>query len=112
MADAIYVFDFDSTLVRVETLEVLADIALEGSPDAAAVRTEIARLTDQAMAGDLPFGEALRRRLALLPSVRRTWPSSRPTPPTSSSCQAASARSSRPSPSGWASRPSGCCATT
>jgi len=67
MADATYIFDFDSTLVRVETLEVLADIALEGSPDAGAVRAEIARLTDQAMGGDLPFGEALRRRLALLP---------------------------------------------
>ena len=67
MADATYVFDFDSTLVRIETLEALADIALEGSPDAAAVRAEIARLTDQAMAGELGFCEALRRRLALLP---------------------------------------------
>ena len=57
-----YVFDFDSTLVRIETLEVLADIALAGAPDAAAIRAEVAALTDQAMAGDLPFGEALRRR--------------------------------------------------
>lgn len=70
MADATYVFDFDSTLVRIETLEALADIALEGSPDAADVRGEIARLTDQAMAGELGFGEALRRRLALLPLTR------------------------------------------
>ncbi|PZO07244.1 MAG: phosphoglycerate dehydrogenase [Alphaproteobacteria bacterium] len=61
------VFDFDSTLVRVETIEVLADIALDGRADAAEVRTEIGRLTDQAMAGELAFGEALRRRLALLP---------------------------------------------
>lgn len=67
MADATYVFDFDSTLVRVETLELLADLALAGAPDAETVRAEIARLTDQAMGGDLPFGEALRRRLALLP---------------------------------------------
>ncbi len=65
-----YVFDFDSTLVRIETLEVLADLALAGRPDAAAVQAEIARLTDAAMAGDLPFGEALRRRLALLPLTR------------------------------------------
>ena len=70
MADATYVFDFDSTLVRVETLEALADLAREGPPDAANVRAEIARLTDQAMAGELPFGEALRRRLALLPLTR------------------------------------------
>ena len=61
------VFDFDSTLVRVETLEALADIALDGRADAEDVRAEIGRLTDQAMAGDLGFGEALRRRLALLP---------------------------------------------
>lgn len=61
------VFDFDSTLVRIETLEALADLALAGAPDAAQTRAEIARLTDQAMAGEVPFGEALRRRLSLLP---------------------------------------------
>lgn len=65
-----YVFDFDSTLVRIETLEALADIALADAPDAAAIRAEVAVLTDQAMAGDLPFGEALRRRLDLLPLTR------------------------------------------
>jgi D-3-phosphoglycerate dehydrogenase / 2-oxoglutarate reductase len=65
-----YVFDFDSTLVRIETLEVLAEIALAGAPNAAAVRAEISALTNAAMAGDLPFGEALRRRLALLPLTR------------------------------------------
>ena len=65
-----YVFDFDSTLVRIETLEALADIALAGVPDAAAIRAEVAALTDQAMTGDLPFGEALNRRLSLLPLTR------------------------------------------
>ena len=71
MSDAAtYIFDFDSTLVRIETLEALADIALAGPPDAAEVRAEIARLTDQAMAGEIGFGEALRRRLALLPLTR------------------------------------------
>lgn len=67
---ATYVFDFDSTLVDFETLEVLADIALEGSPEAEAVRTRIARLTDRAMTGDIAFGEALTRRLGLLPLKR------------------------------------------
>ena len=70
MADATFVFDFDSTLVRIETLEALADIALAGAPDAQAVRAEIERLTDQAMAGEVDFGAALRRRLALLPLTR------------------------------------------
>ena len=58
------IFDFDSTLVGFETLEALADVALDGAPDAEAVRSEIAALTDRAMAGEIPFGEALRRRLA------------------------------------------------
>ncbi len=65
-----FVFDFDSTLVRIETLEALADIALDGSPDAAAVRAQIADLTDKAMSGEIGFGEALRQRLALLPLTR------------------------------------------
>jgi D-3-phosphoglycerate dehydrogenase len=65
-----FVFDFDSTLVRIETLEALADIALAGDPNAEAVRAEIAKLTDQAMSGELDFGAALRRRLALLPLTR------------------------------------------
>ncbi|QQQ18741.1 phosphoglycerate dehydrogenase [Brevundimonas vitis] len=68
MTDApTFIFDFDSTLVRIETLEALADIALAGRPEAEATRAEIARLTDAAMNGQIGFGEALRRRLALLP---------------------------------------------
>nr|WP_298745591.1 phosphoglycerate dehydrogenase [uncultured Brevundimonas sp.] len=70
MADPIFVFDFDSTLVRIETLEALADLALAGAADGDAIRAEISRLTDQAMAGEIAFGEALRRRLALLPLTR------------------------------------------
>ncbi|RZJ17135.1 MAG: phosphoglycerate dehydrogenase [Brevundimonas sp.] len=69
-APAFFVFDFDSTLVTFETLEALADLALDGDVGAAEVRAEIARLTDQAMNGELDFGEALRRRLALLPLTR------------------------------------------
>jgi len=34
-AHTTYVFDFDSTLVRIETLEALADVALDGAPHAA-----------------------------------------------------------------------------
>jgi len=64
------IFDFDSTLVGFETLEVLAELALEGAPEAGAVRAEIAALTDQAMSGVLSFDEALTRRLTLLPLTR------------------------------------------
>ena len=64
------IFDFDSTLVQFETLEALADLALAGDPTAASVRAQIAALTDQAMAGEIDFGHALRQRLALLPLTR------------------------------------------
>ena len=60
------VLDFDSTLVKVETLDALADMVLSESVEADAIRTRVARLTDQAMAGDIDFGEALKRRLELL----------------------------------------------
>jgi len=65
-----WVFDFDSTLVDFETLEALAGLALEGHPDASSIQAEIGRLTDLAMAGEMPFAEALKRRLALLPLTR------------------------------------------
>ncbi len=65
-----FVFDFDSTLVRIETLEALADLALAGASYAESTRAEIGRLTDQAMAGEIGFGDSLRRRLAMLPLTR------------------------------------------
>ena len=64
------IFDFDSTLVRIETLEALADIALAGVEGADAIRAQIASLTDRAMAGEMDFGTALKARLALLPLTR------------------------------------------
>jgi D-3-phosphoglycerate dehydrogenase len=70
MSAPTFVFDFDSTLVRFETLEALAQIALADAPDREARAAEIARLTDAAMAGEIDFGEALRRRLALLDLTR------------------------------------------
>jgi D-3-phosphoglycerate dehydrogenase len=61
-----FIVDFDSTLVRVEGLEVLAEVALQGEPDGEDRRRRIAALTDQAMSGELAFEEALAHRLALL----------------------------------------------
>ena len=70
MTSPVFIFDFDSTLVRIETLEALADIALSDAPDAAAKKAEIASLTDQAMTGQVDFGTALRRRVDLLALTR------------------------------------------
>jgi phosphoserine phosphatase len=57
-AKRLIVMDVDSTLVQGEVVERLAEQAGCGA--------EVAQITEQAMAGDLDFAEALRRRVALL----------------------------------------------
>lgn len=56
--------DVDSTLVQGELIEALADRA--GCGD------EVARITGEAMAGDMDFEESLRRRVALLEGLPAT----------------------------------------
>jgi len=70
MISPVFIFDFDSTLVRIETLEALAELALKDAPDAAERKARIAALTDDAMNGRIGFGEALKQRLDLL-ALRR-----------------------------------------
>jgi D-3-phosphoglycerate dehydrogenase / 2-oxoglutarate reductase len=60
-----YIFDFDSTLIRLESLDELARIALGGQPEQAARVAKLQRITSMGMTGNLSFGESLRRRLAL-----------------------------------------------
>jgi len=64
------IFDFDSTLVDFETLDVLAELSLADAPDAAERGARVAELTDRAMAGEVAFVDALKQRLALLPITR------------------------------------------
>jgi D-3-phosphoglycerate dehydrogenase len=61
-ADLRFILDFDSTLVRVETLELMAEL----TPDAAKTRTRIRELTDAAMGGRMDFRSALKERLDVL----------------------------------------------
>lgn len=61
------IFDFDSTLVTIETLDKLANIALAGAPDRDAQVAAIEDITRQGMLGEIGFGESLSRRLAELP---------------------------------------------
>ena len=55
---ATIIIDFDSTLVQVESLEDLAAIALADAPNHQERIETITELTNQAMAGTLPFDEA------------------------------------------------------
>jgi len=57
-AKRLIVLDVDSTLIRDEVIELIADEVDRGA--------EVAAITARAMAGELDFGESLRSRVALL----------------------------------------------
>lgn len=65
-----FILDFDSTIVRVEALEELAEISLAKHPKREERMEQIRALTTQAMEGKLSFTESLRERLALLEAHR------------------------------------------
>ena len=60
------IFDFDSTLLRLETIEVLADFALKGNSQKEMILDEIKKTTSLAMSGKILFSVALKRRISLL----------------------------------------------
>ncbi|PHS09165.1 MAG: phosphoglycerate dehydrogenase [Kordia sp.] len=61
-----YVFDFDSTLTRVEALDILAEITLAKNPQKDEVIKEIIDITNKGIDGDISFTESLERRIKLL----------------------------------------------
>ncbi|WP_223170144.1 phosphoglycerate dehydrogenase [Maribacter aquimaris] len=61
-----YVFDFDSTLTRVEALDVLAEMTLQGKPNREEIIGEIQRITNLGIDGDISFTESLEQRIKLL----------------------------------------------
>lgn len=61
-----FIIDFDSTLTRVEALDVMAEISLKNHPDKTVIKKQISELTDLAMSGQMPFRESLEKRLLLL----------------------------------------------
>jgi D-3-phosphoglycerate dehydrogenase len=61
-----YVFDFDSTLTRVEALDVLAEMTLEGKSNKEEIIKEIQNITNLGIDGDISFTESLERRIKLL----------------------------------------------
>ncbi|MEQ8421093.1 MAG: phosphoglycerate dehydrogenase [Arenibacter algicola] len=61
-----YVFDFDSTLTRVEALDVLAEITLNGRADKDDIIREIQKITNLGIDGDISFTQSLEKRINLL----------------------------------------------
>jgi D-3-phosphoglycerate dehydrogenase len=64
--DTTYIFDFDRTIVSVETLDVLAEVSLQGNEKKEELLGRIKDITEQGMNGSLSFGESLKKRFALL----------------------------------------------
>ncbi|MEQ6124644.1 phosphoglycerate dehydrogenase [Pseudotenacibaculum sp. MALMAid0570] len=61
-----FVFDFDSTLTRVEALDVLAEITLVNNPKKDEIINEIIEITNLGIDGKISFTESLERRIKLL----------------------------------------------
>lgn len=71
MNNKIFIFDFDSTFIQVESVSILAEITFADHPNKTNIIKEIDLLTEQTMAGLYSFSEALQQRLHLF-SLHRT----------------------------------------
>jgi D-3-phosphoglycerate dehydrogenase len=69
-----YVFDFDSTLTRVEALDILAEISLAKNPNKNAIIQEIIDITNLGIDGDISFTESLEKRIKLLQAKKSDLP--------------------------------------
>ncbi|WNW01910.1 phosphoglycerate dehydrogenase [Tenacibaculum sp. HL-MS23] len=69
-----FVFDFDSTLTRVEALDVLAEITLVGNPKKTDIINEIIEITNQGIDGEISFPESLEKRIKLLNAKKTDLP--------------------------------------
>lgn len=59
-------FDFDSTLITKETLELLAEVALQENLQKENLLKEIEDLTNKGMNGEISLEESLQKRFALI----------------------------------------------
>ena len=60
------IIDFDSTFIKVETIEILADFSLSNQNNKIQILNQIKEITNKAMKGDIPFSEALDKRIQLI----------------------------------------------
>tara|TARA_Y100000814_G_scaffold238447_1_gene182666 strand:+ start:137 stop:814 length:678 start_codon:yes stop_codon:yes gene_type:complete len=58
--------DFDSTFIKVETIDELAKLSLQNDPNSNKKINLISDITNKAMSGDISFSEALEKRLEIL----------------------------------------------
>ncbi len=63
-----YLLDFDSTFIKSEGLDALAEIALHDHPEKKEVLEKIKNLTNLGMEGKIPFNVSLSKRIQLIQS--------------------------------------------
>ena len=61
-----FIIDFDSTFTKVEALDILAEIALEGNPKKEAIINRVKEVTDLGMSGELSFRDSLEERISII----------------------------------------------
>jgi len=62
----VLILDFDSTLISIESLDLLAEICLQNKINSASIITNIKNLTSLGMKGKITFQDSLRKRLRYL----------------------------------------------
>ena len=62
----VLILDFDSTLISIESLDLLAEICLKNKINSASIITKIKNLTSLGMKGKITFQDSLRKRLRYL----------------------------------------------
>ena len=74
MAEKNFIIDFDSTFIKVETLDVLAEVALGNQPNFEESLARIQEVTDICMGGGMSFRQSLVERLAILKANKSHFP--------------------------------------
>ena len=76
------VFDFDSTIISTESLELIAAEALATNPHQVEILEEIKKITELGMRGELSIAESLSRRLSMMQATSAQVEKIVPTMPT------------------------------
>ncbi len=72
MSHRLIIFDVDSTLLSVESLDFAVERALSSTPDGAERAKALSQITDQGMAGEIDFRTSLVRRIAIAGLTKAT----------------------------------------
>ena len=60
------IFDFDSTIIKIETIDLISSISLNLHPQKNDIVNNIQKITNQAMEGKISFDKALNMRVKMI----------------------------------------------